>query len=168
MSEAKPSWQELGKNLQQYWIDVFQKFRKNGPADFRRHEAELADQHPFLNAVVQLNRGNRQPIIDYLRSDNPISSDDRADLAFYFEGGLSHKPRKGRKNGAEHEAGLIAVKFYKEWKDMNRRHRVTDHGNSDHMKDEAARFVVEDYLPHWQADYETTRENMERGKNRQK
>ena len=161
-------WFVSGQNLQKFWMSVIENFARDAPAQIEAHERNLAEGAPFLNAVIQLSRGNSAPVIEILLSEYEITTEDRETLAFYYKGGFSRPRKKGRRNGAEHEAAIIAKRFYSEWKDLNRRMAIRDHGNSDEMKDEASRFITEQYMPVLRADQELTRQNMERGKDRQK
>ncbi|MFD1987985.1 hypothetical protein ACFSOZ_36815 [Mesorhizobium newzealandense] len=168
MKRDDDGWKVSGQNLQKYWLTVMANFVGDAPAQIKALERSLAEDAPFLNCVIQAHRGNNGPIIEILRSDYEITPDDRQALAFYLQGGFAGpKKRRGRPKGAENEAATIATKFYREWKDLNRRLGIRDHGKSDQMKDEAARFVADEYVSRLQANTDTTRENMERGKNRQ-
>jgi len=73
------------------------------------------------------------------------------------------------RGGNSRSCARVAIKFYRDWKDANRRNGIRDWGRGDEMKDEACRFAIElygnDVLSHMREDpptFEELRDLMDR------
>ncbi|BCH10464.1 hypothetical protein MesoLj131c_47220 [Mesorhizobium sp. 131-3-5] len=160
MKAQSVDWKEMGRSLQQHWLQVFREFQESAESQVLEQEKMVARDLPFHWAVIQMSRGNPGLMIAYLRSGNEINAEHREVLALCLEGKLRDRVKRGRKPSASTEAAEIANRFYRDWKRMNRLNKVADRGHSDDMKAESGRFVVEDYLPHLGAKLHTTLESM--------
>lgn len=142
VSGISPANETTMRRLQKRWLKQ-QAFIGNSFRQASRTPPTRAQE--FLAAVYQCSKGRPQYLIDYLRSDRPITKADRDNLAQLFEGDPEQKPKRGRPRArALRSAAFEAAFFYKCWRDENRRFGVRDHGQGDAMKDEAARFVAKD------------------------
>jgi hypothetical protein len=116
----------------------------------RRQPANLVkrEQLSFWGVICVAVNGDESPLIDYLRSDRPLSPRDRNNLALYLSGYWSDFPGRGRPTKITHKTvAATALEFYEDWRRYNRDHRTRDRGQAEAMKDEALRFVVEDLWP---------------------
>ena len=100
-----------------------------------------------LDAAIrrQLN-GEDGAVATYLRA-NRLTDEDQVTLARFLDGDMKPPPRsRGQPKKNARGAAEIALRFYDEWKDLNRRLAVPDHGNAEAMRTEAVRFITEDFL----------------------
>jgi hypothetical protein len=122
----------------------------------------------FMITLTEHARGNSKFLVDYLRSDRPLSALEREHFAQALEGVLDRKRPRGRPlNRDKRTAAMQAIVFYKAWRVENKLAGVKDHGHSAAMKDEAAKFVIHELEPHSPPlDYATVRELMDRPRSR--
>jgi hypothetical protein len=91
--------------------------------------------------------GDPSTLVKLLNSRN-LTQFDRGILAdlldCYFKGEIisSWYPGGRPKNIAAQCCANVAIKFYANWKTINRRWRIKDWGHSDEMKDEACRVAI--------------------------
>ena len=155
-STLRKRWLKRQQELEQALIATIKKPRPHRP------------EHDFIRALFQHARGNSEFLIDYLRSDRPLSALDREHFAQVLEGVLDRKKPRGRPlNRDERTAAMQALVFYRAWRAENKRAGVKDHGHSAAMKHEAAMFVIHELEPHSPPlDYAKVRELMDRPKSR--
>jgi hypothetical protein len=101
----------------------------------------------LVHAVALAQMGDPSTLVKLLNSRN-LTQFDRGILAdlldCYFKGEIisSWYPGGRPKNIAAQCCANVAIKFYANWKTINRRWRIKDWGHSDEMKDEACRVAI--------------------------
>ena len=96
--------------------------------------------------------GDPSLLVRHLRSRRKLTRFDRNSLAKYLEFAFtealqrkSQKTAGRRKHTWAQQCAYVAIKFYRDWKDANRRNGINDWGHGDEMKDEACRLAIELY-----------------------
>jgi hypothetical protein len=157
-------WRESGRLIQREFLEW-----KKSPNVFRNDPGDLLGRYErsFRGALLSHLGGDASKLVSYLRSDRPISSEDRNDWADVLEGKFSREPRRRPKNRDVHGAARVALLVYREWRHRNDLNGVSDWGFRDEMKDEAIRFVLEEFEPpEHEVKPEAVRELMDREKSR--
>ncbi|WP_206456252.1 hypothetical protein [Aurantimonas marina] len=120
----------------------------------------------FNMAVIRWSgfERNPDPLIEWLRSDRPITESDREFLAEAIEA-TKLAPRRvtrGRpRNRSLHGATVAARHLYKRWRRLNAERGINDYGHRSEMMDEAIRMAIE--VESWEGvKPEAVRELMER------
>jgi len=100
-------------------------------------------------AVLEAMEGNPSILVHHLRSRQKLTQADRNHLASLFEkvvftDRLQYKPMKGRsKQTWTRSCANLAIQFYQDWKDANRRNGINDWGHGKQMKDKACQLAIE-------------------------
>jgi hypothetical protein len=162
MAEA---WEEIGREIRERRLKEALALKEKIDEEVKAFPPE----EEFVAAVICHAVGYpslQQYIIDYLRSDRPLSSRGREALARFFEGNL--KRRGHPTNWRAHEAAKLAKEIYQEWKAKNSCEGVSTRGLGESMKLKASGYAVE--IVSWPASdehlVETVRELMDRSKRR--
>ena len=106
-------------------------------------------ERSWISAVALAYDGDPSTLVELLRSKESLSRLDRNCLAELLDAAFGGEVEaamniKGRpKHIAAHACASIALKFYADWKAVNRRLNVSDRGVSDAMKDEACRVALQ-------------------------
>ena len=155
------------RSLCDTWLRRREAMQEEMRAAFAQHEWQW-NEPCFARALYQHARGNSQLLIDYLRSDALFSANDREQCAQVLEGVLERNKSRGRpRNSLARAAAMQSRIFYKMWRKKNKEAGIRDHGYGDKMKDDAVRFVIEDFEPHLPPlDFETVRGLMDRPESR--
>jgi hypothetical protein len=164
---AKSDYRATGRSLREQWLNRQREFQRDLKAAVERIRS-LDPKDNFIHALSQHAGGESKFLIDYLRSDRPLAELEREYLAQVLEGVLDRKKRRGRPaNSDARVAAMQARVFYRMWQAENKKAGIKDFGHRNAMKDEAARFVIDELEPHSPVpDYETVRELMDRPKPR--
>jgi hypothetical protein len=143
-------WQAEGRELGKLWIE-----RSRLPCDCtfcrRERSGKTRRENYWVWVVGTACRGNPSGLVKHLRSRRAITRADRRILAELFEAhftGEIDRALKAIGRPKKHWARSCArgaLKFYSEWRDLNRRKGVNDWGHGDEMKDEACRVLIEIY-----------------------
>lgn len=122
-------------------------------------------EYRLISAIRKAGQGEPARLINYLRSDEPLSADFRYRLASMLEGQFSKKAGRGRpRDIALHGAADEAELRYQFWIGINRREGVSDHGDREAMKTECIAEAAKIY----RVDAERVRDLMDRPKSRRK
>ena len=78
-------WEEAGRDLQRYWLELHTDVRKGFPAAVPAYWDRMAKNAPFVRALILHGRGESSELLSYLRSPGPLNTDDRAALADVVE-----------------------------------------------------------------------------------
>jgi hypothetical protein len=161
-------WERIGRDLQEEWLRAWRLAVVGKKERMERQRADLDRVAPLRPLIRQYYEGDASPIAAYLRTYQ-LSQDDQDTLARFFEGAFTpERPERGAPKSNERAAAGWALRFYRDWKEHNKRLGVDDRGCADDMKTEAARFIVHDILSHaYGLNEEIVRANMDRSKNRQ-
>ena len=155
---------QIGRDLADEW----NRQRKFGAESYKRHIAYLAERMPMLSAVVQYNRGNKTAITEFLRSDRPLTSDDRETLAQFLEGKFDHEKKVGAPKGNVRWVAMTVRKFLSEWKEIAVRADVKTYGQTADMTAFAIDYVLTEVLPDGvQVLEDAVWEQLKRSKSRQ-
>ncbi len=160
-------YRTTGQSLREQWLNRLREFQRELEAAGERIRSHDL-QRNFIYTLSQHAGGNSKFLIEYLRSDRPLAALEREYLAQVLEGVLDRKKGRGRPaNKGVRDAAMQACVFYEMWRAENKRAGIKDYGVSNAMKDEAARFVIEELEPRSpQLNYEAVRELMDRSKSR--
>jgi hypothetical protein len=145
---------------QMNWQDVGQEVRKQFIARFDlpcscdscmlqdTPRGRRANYWSFL--IFNAIDGDPSSLVRHFRSRRKLTRFDRNELAELFEWAFtevlqpkSEKTRGRRKHTWAQMCAHMAIKFYQEWKDANRRNGINDWGHGDEMKDEACHLAIE-------------------------
>jgi len=152
---------ESGARLQKAWLASTAQLNQQWLADSTRKPP------PFILAIFRCADGEPEDLIQFLRSELPIERFHREWLAHYFERFLDDRPIRGRpRNRNLRSVALSTSRFYQAWREENKRQGIKDHGQAGAMKEEAARFVVEELEPA-NVSIEAVLELLDRPKHRQ-
>jgi hypothetical protein len=143
------NWQDIGRELRKQFIA-----RANLPCSCdmcilqRTPRGQRANYWSAL--ICTAIDGNPSLLVRHLRSRRKLTRFDRNELAHWFEyaftAALQHKSQKTggrRKHTWAQHCARLAIEFYQNWKDANRRNGISDWGHGDEMKDEACRLAIE-------------------------
>jgi hypothetical protein len=102
----------------------------------------------WITAVALAQMGDPSLLVEHLNSRRHLTQFDRRILADLLEGFFKGETRisasAGRpKNISVQACASVAIKFYTDWKAINRQWRIKDWGHSDEMKDEACRVAID-------------------------
>jgi hypothetical protein len=140
------NWRDVGQALQKiwrgrrgctcYWCVVHQ----DTPLGRR--------ENYWLAVVADATRGNPSLLVKHIRRG--LTPFDRNLLADTLAEILKKEPEQTERRGRPRRKWLrscahSAIRFYRDWKDANRRNGIHDWGHGDEMKDEACRLVIEIY-----------------------
>jgi hypothetical protein len=106
----------------------------------------------WVNLVAQTELGDPSLLVGHLNSRRLLTQFDRKCLADLLDAVFRGETRAvlspiGRpKNLAVRNCAGFAIKFYTDWKAINRQWRIKDWGHSDEMKDEACRVAIDYHL----------------------
>jgi hypothetical protein len=149
-------WRENGERLREHWRNIAVKHaQENTPLDLMKALPEPGPSmmwtitvspklNPeFVNALRECSADDMAPLAAYLASDKPLGPRERKRLAAMLpEGRKTGRP----KNTQLRAAASAAAFFYKEWRALNEKQGIADHGRCGAMKDYSAQWVVEDYF----------------------
>lgn len=139
--------QKVVHRLQKRWLKNIAFVQRTFQA---RRRSPPDSRFTFIMAVYQCSKNRPQDLIDYLRSNRPLERNERDILADFFEDQMkpAKKPKRGRPRLRLHRTtAWEASFFYKQWREENKRMGVMDRGQGNAMKDEAVRFVIEEFQP---------------------
>lgn len=163
---------KVGQELQAYWLDMHRKAREGLPEKLAAQRQRLDEMDPFGAAIRRFDEGDKRAVAEYL-SDHQLTDENRAQLATYaLEMMLdAAKPKSGRPKGNALGAAKIAKRFYREWREWNKRRGFSDHGHGEKMKEEAVRFICDVFLSRiygvsGQQQHELVLQNMKRPSHR--
>ena len=181
-TSPQANWRDVGQELRKifierggqrctcYWCRVYQ----DTPHGQR--------ENYWIVVVSEALSGDPSALVKHLRSPR-LTRLDRNMLAETLEDILTGHPlteqteqtkQRGRpKRKWVRRCADVAIKFYQDWKDANRRNGINDWGHRDEMKDEASRLAIElygnsdsawarIYIGHDPPTFEQVRELMER------
>jgi hypothetical protein len=97
---------------------------------------------------------NRKRLIEWLRSDQPLTVDERKYVANALETALVPPLPRGRGRPRKWDvrwAARSARLFYERWRRFNQETGVYDYGHRSEMRDEAIRFVLSQSIGSWTA-----------------
>ncbi len=106
----------------------------------------------WVSAVALAQMGDPSILVKHLISQRAFTQFDRRILAelldcvFKGETDSAWSPVGRPKNIAAQSCAGLAIKFYTDWKAINRRWGIKDWGHSDEMKDEACRVAIDYHL----------------------
>jgi hypothetical protein len=144
------NWQDVGREVRKQFIA-----RVNLPCSCNScifQDTPRGRRQNYWSALVfRAIDGDPSVLVRHLRSRRKLTRFDRNELARLFEyaftKALQHKPTtKGgrpKHSWARMCADVVAINFYQDWKDANRRNGINDWGHRDEMKDEASRLAIE-------------------------
>lgn len=143
------NWKDVGQELRKiwrgrqrcdcYWCSVYQ--------DTPRGQRE----NYWVAVVGEALDGDPSSLVKHLRRgltpvDRNLLADTLADvLPDRAERAKQTKQRGRPKRQRARSCAGVAIKFYRDWKDANRRNGINDWGHRDGMKDEASRLAIELY-----------------------
>jgi hypothetical protein len=129
--------------------------------------------------VAEAQFGDPSSLVAFLRSGHKLTQFDRNELAgmlgVIFTGQAKPAKQRGRPKQTLIPVFVnVARRFYREWKDANRRKGISDWGHGDEMKDESCRFAIASYVDRFPSllredlpTFEQVRDLMERSQKRQ-
>jgi hypothetical protein len=154
---------DTGRRLQARWLQQAREFQEA----FAQGRDQVRPGLTFVVALSKFAKGDASELIEHLRSDRELSPWRRELLAQVLEGQLDQVPREGHPPDEDAwQRAIMASVFYEQWRKENRRRGIKDHGHAGHMKDEAARFVIEELDPRPGLDLEAVRQRMDRSRSR--
>jgi hypothetical protein len=134
------AWEKIGREIRERHLKEAKALSEKIAEEVRSFPPEVE----FEVAVISYAVGHDHSlpyVIEYLRSDRPLSSQGREALALFFEGSLK---RRGRPTDWKaHEAAKLAKVIYREWKEKNNCEGISSRNHSDSMKDKASEYAVE-------------------------
>jgi hypothetical protein len=158
------NWREVGEALRNRWRETaLEGVRREAPVELLQSVPEpgpgmswvIAWYDPkldpnFIEALKKTTEDDKSSLAAYLTSDKPLGRRERERLAR-----LLTKTRKtGRPPNVQLQAAAsLAMMFYKEWRALNKKQGISDHGYCRDMKDYSAQWSVEDWF-RWGADGE--------------
>ena len=100
--------------------------------------------------VAEAQFGDPSSLVAFLRSGHKLTQFDRNELAGMLEVIFTRRAKPAKQRGRPKQTLIpvfvsVARRFYREWKDANRRKGISDWGHGDEMKDEACRLAIELY-----------------------
>jgi hypothetical protein len=112
-------------------------------------------QDTYRKLKQQLEEATNRDLLSLLRSERPLTQDDRRVIADTLE--WVHKqwekaeekassPQRGRGRPRDDSVRVLAILawfFYWEWKQENRRLGICDRGHADDMKQQACRLILD-------------------------
>jgi hypothetical protein len=113
-----------------------------------QRELRYQRENYWIAVVCNAMRGDPSYLVKHLRSRRALTQFDRKMLAECLEAHLTGEVGKDRGRPQKHYARLLArmaLIFYQEWKQINRRQGIRDHGHGGEMKDEACRVALDFY-----------------------
>jgi hypothetical protein len=152
-------WHQNGERLRKEWrenalegikrelppqlISLMESLPEPGPGnmwEIKRRREGLSDE--FMEALNASTDDDMSPLANYVASDKPLSQEERKVLSLRLP-----KRKTGRPQDTQlRTAASIACMFYKEWRELNKRLQVRDHGHCPEMKEYAAQWMVEDWF----------------------
>jgi hypothetical protein len=135
------SWKDTGRKLAEERAEEHQNMRRLVAEIASRVMAEPheAPTREWSDAVHAACNGDPSRLVEYLRSERALTRTDRDLLATFLPSML----KKGRPGKDEVKSlARVALVFYQEWKQLNRRLGIRDHGHADDMKQQACRVAL--------------------------
>lgn len=105
------------------------EYRRRREKEFRSRARMVGHENleTFDGLIAHARQGNTKPLCSYLRSDKPLSRDDREHLAWLIDRIAQHG-RKGRRPGSAHPtnkhiyaAALVVLREQSKWRAGSRR-----------------------------------------------
>jgi hypothetical protein len=143
------TWQDTGQELRArwlaragqrcdcYWCSVYQRTKQGRRENY------------WVTVVACARAGAPSALVKHLDSRRVLSRSDRRILAdlldatFTGEVQAALRPPGRPKHVAAQACANVALKFYHDWKALNRRWKIRDWGHSDEMRDESCRIALE-------------------------
>jgi hypothetical protein len=147
---TQTNWRDAGRALRARFLE-----QARGRCDCyscRSQGTKRGQREKYLvHAVALAQMGDPSSLVKLLNSRNLTRFDRRilADLLdCYFKGEIDDAwtPVGRPKNIAARACAGVAIKFYTDWKAINRRWKIKDWSHSDEMKDEACRVAIDCHL----------------------
>ena len=169
--DAALDWRDVGRQLEQKQ-KAFDEEMATLDVDAQSSEfkAILEDIHcenDLIAALRQAAKGDPTSIVDWLGSDRPLSSSFRRFLLDYFRGEFA--PQRGEpRDDLRDMLTTYAERFFREWREENKRLGISDHGHRAEMREEAIRFTQERFFIFEKIDPEKVRDLMNRPRSRRR
>jgi hypothetical protein len=145
------NWQDVGRELRKQFIARAELPCSCDSCILQDTPREQRKNY-WVMVVCKAMDGDPSMLVRHLRSRRKLTRLDRNELAEHFEQILTNElQRKSQKTGGRRKhtwaqsCAHVAIKFYRDWKDANRRNGINDWGHGDEMKDEACRLAIELY-----------------------
>jgi hypothetical protein len=142
----QPTWKAVGRAIRVWLLEhIYDRCdcrwcRTGGGKRGRR-------ENYWIAIVGAARRGDTSALVEHLNSRRTLTRFDRRCLAEELDASFKGewgRPRIGRpRKVAAHSCASVAVKFYKDWKEINLQCGIKDWGYSDEMKDEICRIAIE-------------------------
>lgn len=146
---SNATWRESGDRLRQHWLARADQLCDCWWCTVYRHTDRGRRERDWVLRVTWAIFGDASELVEYLQSRRKLNRFDRIVLAdllkIAFEGEVKSElhPRGRPKEYATSSCAIAALKFYGDWKTLNRRLGICDWGHSDEMKDQACWVAIE-------------------------
>ena len=146
---ARANWLDTGKKLREVWFARVGKRCNCWWCSVYQHTERGQREREWVNAVALATLGDPSALVERLRPRRGLDRFDQIVLADLLEMAFSGEinselyPANRPKKIAARSCASSALKFYADWKTINRRHGIRDWGHSEDMKNFACDAVIE-------------------------